>query len=373
MLYAEVIGHIPVKTKFIQLFAQTRLPHAILLLGPEGTGGLPMAMALAQYIMCTSKTEFDSCGTCSNCQKAAKMQHPDILFSFPSINKDGTKALSQNYMAEFREFTSQTPYGNIYEWLQFLGAENKQGNITAEECRKIIEHFNLRAYEGEYKIMVMWRPEFLGNEGNMLLKLIEEPPPNTILLFVAENQEQILNTILSRVQLIKLSPLPATEIQKTLVSRNNLPEQQAVQLARLANGSYGEALRLMQHTENDLLPIYREWLNYLFTNKGSELSEWIVRVADMGRETQKQFLAYCLTLFEQGVRLEHMGMEQLYLLDEERVLLQKMMQLGFHTWHFGNMSVLVNDAIYHVERNANPKILFHALSIRLRQVMQTKA
>ena len=188
MLFSNVVGQQAAKEGLLKMWHNNVFPHALLISGEEGTGGLPMALALAQYIFCENKTASDACGKCAGCSKAAKLEHADLHMSFPSIPpKPGVKAMSRLFITEFREFIQQTPYGTTYDWLQHINAENKQGNITAEECREIIDTLNLKSYEGGKKVQIIWRPEYLGKEGNILLKLIEEPPRDTILILIAES------------------------------------------------------------------------------------------------------------------------------------------------------------------------------------------
>ena len=184
--------------------------------------------------------------------KARQLVHPDIHFSYPVIpKKPGDKPVSSDYSAEWREFIGQYPYGNAYDWLQFIGAENKQGNITAQECNEINHKLSLKSFESGYKILILWMPEYLGNEGNKLLKLIEEPPADTLFLLVAENESLILPTILSRTQLVKI-PLPETaDIARALVDRSGLGAEQARQIAVLCEGNYHEALQLVRHADDD--------------------------------------------------------------------------------------------------------------------------
>ncbi len=241
MLFSDIIGQKQVKEDMTELLQHNRLSHALLLLGKEGAGALPLALAFAQFVVCekvnavassgaslfgeepvVAAPATDSCGVCPACVKARQLVHPDIHFSYPVVTKKaGTPPISSDYISEWREFVKGYPYGNAYDWLQFIGAENKQGNITASECADIIRQLNLKSFESVYKILVMWLPEYLGNEGNKLLKLIEEPPPNTLFLLVAENESLILPTILSRCQLIKVPVLSTSDIETALVKRNN--------------------------------------------------------------------------------------------------------------------------------------------------------
>ncbi|HSF45662.1 MAG TPA: hypothetical protein VLA58_06605, partial [Chitinophagaceae bacterium] len=279
MKFSEVIGQSSVKHDLIGLVKGNRLSHALLFLAREGSGGLALALALSQYLVCEKvnsnasgaslfgETEpvvipDDACGECPACHKAAAMVHPDIHFSYPVVpRKSGDKPLSTDYITEWREFAKTYTYGNVYDWLQFIGAENKQGNITAAECQEIIRKLNLKSFESIYKILVMWMPEYLGNEGNKLLKLIEEPPANTLFILVAQEESKILPTIQSRTQLVKIPSLETREISKALVVRTNASEDAAHQAASVSDGNYREALQTLQHAESDWEETIRSWLN----------------------------------------------------------------------------------------------------------------
>src|ERR1700761_2924939 len=257
MQFKNVVGQQPAKEGLMKMWHNNVFPHALMITGMEGTGGLPMGLAMAQYIFCENRSETDSCGKCAGCNKAAKLEHADLHISFPSIPPKSGKAMSKLYITEFREFVQQSPYGTTYDWLQHINAENKQGNITAEECREIIETLSLKSYEGGKKVQIVWRPEYLGKEGNILLKLIEEPPADTIIILVAENVQDILPTILSRTQLIRLAPVSSYDIARALSERQVADPKKASQIAHIANGSYAEALRLSRHADNDLFPAVR--------------------------------------------------------------------------------------------------------------------
>src|SRR5205085_8915740 len=279
MQFNDVIGQQMAKQHLVEMLQHNRLSHALLFLGKEGSGSLPLALAFTQYITCdrvqnrgigTSTASLfgleeaptpikadqplpsDSCGVCPSCLKSKQYAHPDIHYSYPVIpKKSGDKPVSTDYIQEWREFLQVYPYGNVYDWLQNIGAENKQGNITAEECNDIIRQLNLKSFESGYKILVQWMPEYLGKEGNKLLKLIEEPPANTLFILVAENEEQILPTILSRCQLVKIPQLENADIEEALQTGSNTPSETARQVAAIAQGNYREALQLLQHAEED--------------------------------------------------------------------------------------------------------------------------
>jgi len=334
MQFKEIIGQNATKQHLVELVQHNRLSHALLFLGKEGSGSLQLAIALAQYLTCekvnskgknqNSKTLLfgdepatsneqqattnDSCGVCLSCIKSQKLIHPDIHFSYPVVTKkSGSPPISADYISEWREFINDFPYGNVYDWLQFIGAENKQGNITAQECNDIIRKLNLKSFESEYKTLILWMPEYLGNEGNKLLKLIEEPPANTLFILVAENEEQILPTILSRCQLIKI-PLPETaEIKEALIQRAGAAPDTALQTAAIAEGNYREALQLLQHSEEDWISLISDWLKFTIRSMLPEQVKWIDDISKLGREKQKQLLLYFNHLLEQGIRLRVMG------------------------------------------------------------------
>lgn len=410
MQFEKVIGQKEVKEHLKQMVQQNRLSHALLFLGKEGYGALPLAIAFAQYIVCrntspnpskggadngtaslffddTSDVEnetaaslsspvggwgADSCGTCPACIKAQKLMHPDIHFSFPVITKKaGEKPLSADYINEFREFISLNPYGNVYDWLQFINAENKQGNISAAECNEIIKTLNLKSFESEYKILIMWMPEFLGKEGNKLLKLIEEPPANTLFILVAENEDAILPTILSRTQLIKIPCLSNLEVEAALELRAGAKMETAQQIAALAEGNYREATQLLQHTESDWLQLLREWLNITLKQDFPAQLKWIDEISKQGRENQKQFLKYFIHLLELSIRENELGAVS----HSSETELEFASKLNNFCSIYQKEAIIdeLNKASYYIERNANGKILFHALSIKLYHIIKNNS
>jgi len=372
MLFSDVIGQEDIREQLINSVVQNRMSHAIILLAPEGTGGLPLGLAFAQYLVCEDKQPDGACGKCQACMKAGKYIHPDIHFSYPVIpRKAGDKPVSTDYASEWREFIATNPYGNAYDWLQFIGAENKQGNITATECQDIIHKLSLKSFESPYKILLMWMPEYLGNEGNRLLKLIEEPPANTLFLLVAENQEQIIATILSRTQLVKVNPLPKDLMVEALTARAGASPAKARQMATIASGNYREALQLLQNSDDDYHELLRNWLNYIFTNNRSALQEWIDGVAKQGRENQKQFLRYFINLIEHTLRLKYIDKSQLAFSEEETDFAAKLQKLA-NLEQMGLITTELDNACYYVERNANAKLLFHALSIKLQYIFKKR-
>jgi len=400
MQFQSITGQKETKEQLVQLIRHNRLSHALLFLGKEGSGALQLAMAFAQYIVCEKvngrqtksaaepslfgepeppatnhqlQTFNDSCGECPACKKANELIHPDIHFSYPVIpRKSGDKPISTDYIKEWREFVKQNPYGNVYDWLQFIGAENKQGNITATECNDINRIMSLKSFESEYKILVMWLPEFLGKEGNKLLKLIEEPPPNTLFIFVAENEAQILPTILSRTQLVKIPRLTNLEVEAALELHEGVSIDKARQVAAVSEGNFREALGMLQHAEDDWQQLLREWLNAILKTGPVAQVKWIDDAAKLGREKQKQFLKYFIHLLEQALRVRAMPSTVSHDLSTDHDFALRLNKIC----SIGQQEAIINEldkASYYIERNANAKMLFHALSIKLYHIISNKS
>jgi DNA polymerase-3 subunit delta' len=384
----EVIGQKEVKQHLTELVEHNRLSHALLFLGKEGSGALPLAIAFAQYIVSLPSTNstqsVDLFGTTAqppgfitpekivsepSWQRANELIHPDLHFSYPVVpRKPGDKPMSTDYITEWREFFLGNPYGNVYDWLQFIGAENKQGNITVQECNDIIRKLNLKTFESDYKVLVMWMPEYLGNEGNKLLKLIEEPPPNTLFILVAENESLILPTILSRTQLIKIPALTTEEIAAAIEVQAKISPDQARQIASVSEGNYREALQLVSHAEEDWQTLLRNWLNTIMKTGPVAQMKWIDETSKLGREKQKQFLRYFIHLLEQAIRLDAIGEGWIAVPHNERdfaIRLNKIAGLGQQQAIIKEL----DNAVYYIERNANAKLLFHALTIKIYHII----
>ena len=400
MQFKDVIAQQSVKGQLVNMVQQNRLSHALLFLSKEGSGALSLALAFAQYIVCTSAKASlptalslfetsprlsplngegdaeDSCGSCPACIKADQLIHPDIHFSFPVITKKpGESSVSASYISEWREFVSGNPYGNVYDWLQFISAENKQGNITAKECEEINRILNLKSFESQYKILIMWMPEFLGKEGNKLLKLIEEPQAQTLFIFVATDENAVLPTILSRTQLVKIPYLTDQEIEEAL-TRADVNENKAKQIAAVCEGNYREALQMLQHADENWQGMVREWLNTIVKTGPIAQVKWIDEISKLGREKQKQFLLYFIHLLQQALRIRIRAASynqklQLTINIPEKdqdfaARLNKMCSLEAQ-------EAIINEldkAAYYIERNANAKMLFHALTIRLYHIIK---
>lgn len=372
MQFKDVIGQRIVKQRLTDMVSQSRISHALLFAAKEGFGGLPMALAFAQLILCEHKIDGDSCGQCNACKKVAQLVHPDLHFSFPSIpKKSGTKPISTDYIKEWRTFLLDNPYNNVYNWLQSLDADNRQGNITAEECNDILRTLSLKSYEGEYKILILWMPEYLGKEGNKLLKLIEEPPAKTVFIFVTENEELILPTIRSRTQLIKIPPIAPQDIQTALQEKLSLDADNALSIANQSEGSFLQALALAQDNAEDWQQYLRDWLNGILKEGHPGMIRWSEEMNKLGREKQKQFLKYFLSILAQGMRARILGIDNMLLTPSVKDFIVRFNRLT----GINQQEVIIQEldkATYYIERNAHAKMLFHALSIKFKYIIQHK-
>ncbi len=344
-----------------------RLPHAILLLGSPGSGDLALALAFAQYVLCENPSGQDSCGQCQHCKKADRLIHPDLHFSFPTI---GTDVTSDALLAQWREAVKDNPLLNVNDWLEGLDAGNKQANINRAECLQVIKKLSLKSFESPYKVLVMWLPEYLGREGNRLLKLIEEPPENTLLLFVAQKEELLLATILSRCQLVRVPRLRDEEISTALQQLKSLPADKAKWLAHLADGDLNNALKLSDNQDFSSSQLFVSWLRQCYTGNGVEICKIVEKICAFGREEQKQYLQYGLHFLREMIQIKMKGgNSDARLLEAEIKPAQNLAGLlSFE--QLAKMSRLLNDCAYYVERNANQKLLFLDASIQIHQLFK---
>lgn len=393
MLFSDVIGQSVVKQHLAEMVEQNRLSHALLFLGKEGVGGLPLAMAFAQYIVSlppdaplvedlfggmtalAPSAGFihpDQIDQQPSFQRAAQLIHPDLHFTYPVITrKPGEKPTSADYIEEWRHFIQSHPYGNVYDWLQSIGAENKQGNITAEECNNIIKSLSLKSFESKYKVLLLWLPEYLGKEGNKLLKLIEEPPPNTLFILVAENEELILPTILSRCQLVRIPSLEDAEVESALLVRAKASPEIAKQISVICEGNYREALQLLQHADEDWHSLLKEWLNAMLKKGPAAQVLFVEEMSKLGREKQKQFLRYFNHLLEQSIRIRVLGENGVNQGENELDFAKRLNKIASVSQQEAIIEEL-DKASYYIERNANAKMLFQALTIKLYHIIQNK-
>ncbi len=382
MLFKNVLGLEHIKNHLVTTAETGRVAHAQLFVGPEGSGILPMALAYAQYLLCNNTDGENEGGNQACNTKCASLTHPDLHFAFPVSNSEKIKthAVSDHFLEEWRQFVREQPYGNLFDWYRHIGIEKKQGQIGVDEAQDVVKKLSLKSYEGGYKVLIIWMAEKMNvSAANKLLKLIEEPPNKTVLLLLAEEEEQIINTIRSRCQILHFPPLAEQVISKALIDRG-VASAEAHTIAQEANGNFNKAMDLLNKDSEDLVfeRWFVQWVRSAFKAKGNkgaiqELILWSDEVAKTGREVQKQFLNYCLTMMRQALLLNYKADELAY---------TKIHMQGFDLGKFApfvhenNILEIVEElekAIFHVERNGNSKIIFTDLSIKLTRLLHVKA
>lgn len=371
MQFKEITGQETIKEQLLQTVKENRVSHAQLFLSSDGSGALPLAIAYAQYINCLDKSETDSCGLCSSCRKYERYIHPDLHFSYPFFASKDVR-IAVDVLEEWRAMLLEDPYFDLDIWRSKLNAENKQANINIAECHDIIKKLSYKAFEGETKVLIMWLPEFLDKEGNSLLKIIEEPPKNTLFILVANNQEQILSTLLSRTQIVKIPKLPDSTLENFLMTQHGLTEQQAAEYSFLADGNLIEAKLLVENAQNDHADKFAEWLRMGYGNRVLDLIGFTEQAAGWGRENQKNFLKYGISFLRQCSLLLS-GAESLVKLPARAMDTAR--KLSTHVLSLNMAEAIISElelAHYHIERNANPKILFLDVSLQLVKIIKFK-
>jgi len=367
MLFAEIVGQDLVKKKLIEGAQKGRISHAQLFLGAPGYGTLPLAIAYAQFISCQNAGANDACGTCSSCLKYQKLIHPDLHFVYPvNTTKSVTKKpTSVQFLPSWREAVLEKPYMDLFEWLAHIGIENKQGNISAADSQEVLRTLSLRSYEAGYKVTIIWMAEKMNQSAaNKLLKMIEEPPDKTIFLLIAENQEHILPTILSRTQLVPVKRIGSEDMKQALMERFGVTSEAAASLAHQADGDFHQALQLVQHNEDeDISDLFISWMRLCYMRDIIKIVPWVDSIGSIGRERQKNFLKYAMHLIRECMLLIS-GADALTRLEgKERAFITKFSP--FVAGEYGaTLAQELDRSIRHVERNANPRILFMDLSLK---------
>lgn len=382
MLFSDIIGQEHIKHHLIKTVENSRIPHAQLFIAPTGSGVLPMAIAYAQYILCKNSKGENNNGNASCNLKFEKLGHPDLHFAFPVTTNEKIKKhpKSNDFMQEWRQFVKETPYGSLFNWYQLLGIENKQGQIGVDEAEEIVKKLILKPYEGGYKVMIIWMADKMNaSASNKLLKLIEEPPERTLFILIAENEERIIKTILSRCQVLHFQPLTEYNIIDTLVKKHQVEENQAIKIAQQSNGNWNKALHLLHHDDNELAfeRWFITWVRAAFRAKGNasvvqDLITWSEEIAKTGRETQKRFLKYCSHFFRQALLTNYNASSLVFFESHENNFdLQKFAPF-IHGANIEDINLAIEDAMYHIERNGNAKIILLDLSMQLTRFLHQK-
>jgi len=380
MLFKELLGQEKVKELLLQSVREERVPHAQLFLGSKGSSNLALALAFAQYVGCTNKQEEDSCGECPSCVKHKKFSHPDLHFVFPVATTASvkTKPISKNFLTEWRALLDDNAYFSLFDWLKHIGVENKQGIISVEESAHIMKDLSLKPYECDTKIMLIWMPEKMNVQAaNKLLKIIEEPPHKTLFLLVAESAENMLATVLSRTQLLKVPRYSDEEVISYLMSRG-IEHSKAQMISALVEGNINEALQLAGYAEDAEENSLRfvQWMRLCFSalqvKDIDKLVQWSEKMAKVGRENQKSFLLYASNVMRDAL-LKNYGVDAMMKMNVggQNFTMEKFAPF-IHADNCMEIVEELNMAQRHIERNANPKILFLDTSFKIARLLHKK-
>ncbi|MDR1121571.1 MAG: DNA polymerase III subunit delta [Dysgonamonadaceae bacterium] len=368
MFFNDIIGQEGVKQQLRQSVQEGFIPHARLICGPEGAGKLPLAIAYARYLNCSRRTETDACGVCPSCIKFNKLAHPDLHFVFPIVKNDKKKKdVCDDYLYEWRKFLSENTYFTFNDWLDCIEAENSQGTIYAKESSEIIKKLNLKTYEAEYKIMIIWLPEKMHEAcSNKLLKMIEEPPAKTVFLLVSEAPDQIIGTIQSRSQRLNIRGIDAQDMQDALQKRFELSREDAVSITHLANGNYVKATRLIR--TNDEIQYFLELFITIMRNSWKRDVKNMKTKADefasLGREKQKAFLYYAQNLLRENF-IYNFQLPEINYLNKAEAAFSVNFAPYIHERNIIDFMYELELAIRHVEQNVNPRMIFFDLSMKI--------
>jgi DNA polymerase-3 subunit delta' len=371
--FKDVAGLGELKSRLVRSYLSNRVPHAQLFLEPPGGGGLALAWAFAQYLFCESRTEDDSCGTCHACKKVAGLVHPDLHLSFPTVSFKKDPPTSDDFVRWWRQAALSNPYLSVYEWLTIATAETsdaktKQGNITVSECKNILKKLNYKTFEAPIKVLILWMAEYLKETGNALLKVLEEPPEGTYILLIAQDQNQVLKTILSRTQLVRLSPLSDEDISAYLASRYGVEPRRATDIARIADGNMATAISMCTETDSRHTEMFKLWMRGCFRRDPRIQVPLVEEFAQLSREDQKTYMAYALHYFRESLVMPHGDKDNRRLFDEEREGAAYLSQ-NLDVSQFAHIAAKIDEATFHIERNANPKIVMLDLTLTVSEIL----
>lgn len=369
MQYNKVIGQEEIKARLRQELMSGRVPHARLFRGPEGCGTLPMALAYASALLCKNPIDGEACGTCSSCRMVAAWAHPDLHFVFPVFKRKGQSgdAVSDQYLKEWREQLNDGLYFDRLAWLARIGVENQQAQIGVGESEQILRKLSMVSSQGARKVMVIWLPELMNiSAANKLLKILEEPPTDTVFLLVADHSEKMLATILSRTQITDFRKLTQQELENVLQAHHGLQAADAAAVAHISEGSYVKALRQIHvgETEAIFFEKFVQLMRLAYMRKIKDMFQWAEEISSWGRERQKSFLEYCQRLVRENFISNFHRAELNYMNKEEA---------GFSV-NFGRFVnernvIGIMDEIAHaqgdIEQNVNAKMVFFDFSLKM--------
>ena len=372
--WCDIIGQEEVKQHLIRLLAENKLPHAIMLCGPKGAGKLPLALAFAQMLLCQHPTEDGACGNCSDCHMSALWAHPDLHFTFPVYKaKSSDHPISDDYLQQWREQISRTPYFDTEDWLEDIGAENQQVVIYVQESDNLQKKLALKSSQGGRKVVIIWLPERMNEQtGNKLLKLIEEPPVGTHFLLVSQEPDLVLGTIQSRVQRINVPALPEQVISQALQERYTMPQDNANLLAHIAQGSYTEALKRMQRDseQQQFFDLFVQLMRHSYARRIKEMHLWSLAVSELGRERQKRMLEY----FQQQLRenfIYNFHQPQMNFLGREEENFSTRFAPFINERNVVGIMNELSDAQRDIAQNVSPRMVFFDLALKMIVLLKT--
>jgi DNA polymerase-3 subunit delta' len=372
VLFKDIPGLDHIKTTLIRSVSTNHVAHAQLFDYAPGGGGLAMALAFATYMNCEQKGSLDACGSCASCTKMSKLIHPDVHFVFPiSASKKIEGKSSDAFLSYWRSFLLENPYRSLSEWLEHINPDNKQGNISVEEARGILSKLKVKSYEGEYKIMIIWKPDIMNaSASNALLKILEEPPQKTLFLLVSDQSDQLLTTILSRAQRITIPAFSDADVELFL---NNYTSDQTLksQITFLSDGNLSEAFKLVQETVDNKSEWFAEWMRYCYKYDLSNLVRLSETFESMNKENQKTLLAYALRLFR-DMLIWSQGAGELLRVSGNELNFVKNFSKTVSFTALEKMVEETNTAYFHIERNVKPKMVFLDLSLTISPYFHVK-
>ena len=370
MYFKDIIGQQEAKQRLVQEVAEGRVPHARLLCGPEGCGKLALAVAYARYLCCTDRQEGEACGRCPSCVKFDKLTHPDVHFVFPV--KSSTN-VSDDFIREWRQLLLQTPYFGSPQWMGAMGVENQQPLIGVKESDEIMRKLTLKSSTGGYKVMILWLPEKMNvQSANKLLKLLEEPPQQTVLLLVSEQPELLLETIRSRTQRLELRKLSEGDIAQALQGKYGLQPADAASIAHLAEGSMQKAIEAIHINEDSRMffDLFVSLMRLSYQRKLREMKLWSEQVAALGRERQKNLLTYCQRLLRENFIYNFRQTELVYMTPDEQAFSTRFAPFINERNVIGIMEELAL-AQQHIEQNVNGKMVFFDFALKMIMLLKS--
>lgn len=389
MQFKDIIGQEALKIRLINSVKENRISHAQLFIGKGSVGKLALVYAYGQYINCTNKQGDDSCGVCSSCRKYAAMSHPDLFFSYP-VNTNATSTskatetsvkkdpVSADFLVDWKKYVDEVKgYPDLFQWYQRIGIENKQGFISKEEGRIVIHQMQYKAVEADYKVLIVWMVEKMHEiTSNILLKMIEEPPENTLIFLIAEEKEKLLPTILSRVQQIYVPPIENEKLTTFLLQQHKtLSEDKLREIANLAGGDVFKANEIISNSTEiqENFDLFVEWMRLCY-KKGSldGIKTWVEKISKFGREKQKSFLNYSLRMVRESLLLNYGDESLVKILHNEEQFLSKFSPF-IHLRNAILIQEKINQAIYEIERNAHSANLFADLSLKMSTYLKLDA